>query len=151
MSTIGIQFKILFFFSDPPKFVRIDLSDQNTIIAKSGNPTTYTFNETVNVTMTLNIESNPDAQLHLNSSLLKIDRLNYTKKAQNYTSKLPSLKCENSGIFQIQASNGILNGETRTINLTIYCKYSNLISCSLLPRNRNAHTYCLGNRAICLV
>ncbi|CAG2200303.1 unnamed protein product [Mytilus edulis] len=73
--------------------------------------------------MTLRIESNPDSQLILRSSFLKTYQLNYSKSATDCKSKLPSLKCEDSGIYQIQASNGIPYGDNITVNFKIYLSF----------------------------
>lgn len=108
------------FLSDSPEIVTIWLRDKDGI-AGHENPKTYNFNEDVNIRTTLRINSNPESKLLLRSSL-KIYQLNHTKVATDYKSKLPSLKCEDSGNFEIQARNGIPYGDNRTVNFIISCK-----------------------------
>lgn len=111
------------FVSDSSKIIGMWLRNNDKTSAVA-NGTTYNFSEEKNITMTLRIESNPDSQLILRSSFLKTYQLNYSKSATDCKSKLPSLKCEDSGIYQIQASNGIPYGDNITVNFKIYCKYS---------------------------
>ncbi|CAC5416360.1 unnamed protein product [Mytilus coruscus] len=85
-------------------------------------PTTFNFNEEVNVKMTLRAESNPDPQIMLKSSLLKLQQINKGNGYIDYIYNLPSLKCEDSGNFSILASNGIPYADTRTVNFKICCK-----------------------------
>ncbi|CAC5416363.1 unnamed protein product [Mytilus coruscus] len=85
-------------------------------------PTTFNFNEEVNMKMTLRVESNPDPQIMFKFSLLKIQQINKGNGYIDFISNLPSLKCEDSGNFSIQASNRIPYAETRTVNFKIYCK-----------------------------
>ncbi|XP_063442514.1 uncharacterized protein LOC134722818 [Mytilus trossulus] len=89
------------------------------------NPPTFNFNEEVKVEMKLRVESNPDPQIMFNSTLLKIQPIHKGKQYIDYISNIPSLKCEESGNFSIQASNGIPYADTRTVNLNIYCKPRN--------------------------
>ncbi|CAG2227480.1 unnamed protein product [Mytilus edulis] len=71
------------------------------------NPSTHSFNENVRPQIKLRIESNPDPRLELTSTFLKVLLLNYTKDSRGYlATQLPSLKCEESGMFTIQARNG---------------------------------------------
>lgn len=84
--------------------------------------TTFDFNEEANVKMTLRLESNPYPQILFKSSLLKIQQQYNGNGYIDYTSNLPSLKCEDSGNFSIQASNGIPYAFTRTVNFKISCK-----------------------------
>ncbi|XP_071173898.1 protein turtle homolog B-like [Mytilus edulis] len=87
------------------------------------NPSTHSFNENVRPQIKLRIESNPDPRLELTSTFLKVLLLNYTKDSRGYlATQLPSLKCEESGMFTIQARNGIAYGDNKTVNLTILCK-----------------------------
>lgn len=113
---------IFLFVSDSPEIVAIRLIDKFGI-AGHGNLTTYNFNEDVNIMTTLRINSNPESKLFLRS-YLKIYQLNHTKVATDYKSKLISLKCEDSGNFEIQARNGIPYGDNKTVNFIISCKYS---------------------------
>ncbi|VDI29986.1 Hypothetical predicted protein [Mytilus galloprovincialis] len=87
----------------------------------------YSFNEVVNLKIKLSIESNPDPQLVLSTSLITFPPLRYTKKGIDFLSELPSLRCEDSGNYTIQAFNGINYGDTRSVNLMIYCKPRNVI------------------------
>ncbi|XP_052062349.1 uncharacterized protein LOC127702263 isoform X3 [Mytilus californianus] len=93
-------------------------------------PTTFDFNEEVNVKMTLRMESNPGPQIMFKSSLLKIQRINKGNGFIDYISNLPSLRCEDSGNFSIRASNGIPFADTRTVNLKICCKPRNATTTS---------------------
>ncbi|XP_071174124.1 nephrin-like isoform X2 [Mytilus edulis] len=97
-------------------------------------PATFIFNEEENVKMTLRVESNPDSQITFKSSLLNIQHINKYNRYTYYTSNLPSLKCEDSGNFSIQAINGIPYADTRTVNLKIWCK----------PRNATAESGTIG-------
>ncbi|XP_052062348.1 uncharacterized protein LOC127702263 isoform X2 [Mytilus californianus] len=99
-------------------------------------PTTFDFNEEVNVKMTLRMESNPGPQIMFKSSLLKIQRINKGNGFIDYISNLPSLRCEDSGNFSIRASNGIPFADTRTVNLKICCK----------PRNATAKSRQIGTK-----
>lgn len=74
--------------------------------------------------MTLRVESNPDPQIMFKSSLLKMQPQYKDNGYIDYISKLPPLKCEDSGNFSIQASNGIPYADTRMVTLKIHCKYS---------------------------
>ncbi|CAG2188215.1 unnamed protein product [Mytilus edulis] len=107
-----------------PKIREFWLSDKSETYVS--NPTTYSLNEDVLPKMTLRIESNPDPQLVLSSSLVSFPPLKYTKSDTNFSSKLPSLTCEDSGNFTIQAVNGIKYGDNRTINFVIRCKPRNV-------------------------
>ncbi|VDI77324.1 acylglycerol kinase [Mytilus galloprovincialis] len=104
-----------------PKIESLWLSDKNETYG-SGRHTIYSFNEGNHLTITLRIKSNPDPQIVINSSLMKFPKLHYTKRSDDFTTKLPSLKCENSGNFTIHASNGIAYGDKKTVNLEIKCK-----------------------------
>ncbi|XP_076111835.1 nephrin-like [Mytilus galloprovincialis] len=104
-----------------PKIESLWLSDKNETYG-SGRHTKYSFNEGNHLTITLRIKSNPDPQIVINSSLMKFPTLLYTKWSDDFTTKLPSLKCENSGNFTIHASNGIAYGDRKTVNLEIKCK-----------------------------
>ncbi|CAC5401518.1 unnamed protein product [Mytilus coruscus] len=106
-----------------PKIIELSLRDKNETYEWS-NATIYSFIEDVNLKIKLSIESNPDPQLVLSSSLMKFPPLRYTKRGIEFLSELPSLTCEDSGNFTIQAFNGIKYGDTRTVNLMIYCKYN---------------------------
>ncbi|CAC5392017.1 unnamed protein product [Mytilus coruscus] len=86
------------------------------------NATAYSYNEGMNPKITLRIESNPDPQLELNSSLLIVSPLSSTKQTNEFSTQLPSLKCEDSGNFTIHARNGIAYGDNRTVKLVICCK-----------------------------
>ncbi|CAC5402594.1 unnamed protein product [Mytilus coruscus] len=107
-----------------PKITDIWFSSNN---QRNGvrSPTTFNFNEEVNVKMTLRVESNPDPQIMFKSSLLKMQPINKGNGYIEYISNLPSLKCEDSGNFTILASNGIPYADTRTVNLKICCKPRN--------------------------
>ncbi|CAC5374222.1 unnamed protein product [Mytilus coruscus] len=118
-----------------PKIKSIWFSNKSEIY-RSGTSNTYYFNEDVYSKMTLRIESNPDPRIMFNSSLLEIHRSETGNGYTDYISKLPSLKCENSGNFTIRAVNGIGNGDTRTVNLQIYCK----------PRNATAKSRQIGTK-----
>ncbi|CAC5374228.1 unnamed protein product [Mytilus coruscus] len=107
-----------------PKIRALWLSDKNETYVR--NPTTYSLNEDVSLKMTLRIESYPDPQLVLSSSLVKFPPLKYTKSDTNFSSKLPTLTCEDSGNFTIRAMNGIKYGDNRTVNLIISCKPKNV-------------------------
>lgn len=108
------------FFSDSPKIKGLWLN--GTYV--SAYPTfSYSFSEVNNLTLSLRIDSNPDPpHIVIHSSLLKFPSLLYTKQNDDFSIKLPSLKCENSGNYTIQASNGIAYGANRTVNLEINCK-----------------------------
>ncbi|XP_052059593.1 uncharacterized protein LOC127700214 isoform X1 [Mytilus californianus] len=110
-----------------PKIIELWLSDNNETYEWS-NATIYSFSEDVNLKIRLRIESNPDPQLVLSSSLMKFPPLRYTKRGIEFLSELPSLTCEDSGNYTIQAFNGIKYGNTRTVNLMIYCKPRNVIA-----------------------
>ncbi|XP_052059599.1 uncharacterized protein LOC127700216 [Mytilus californianus] len=110
-----------------PKIIELWLSDKNEPYEWS-NGTIHSVSEDVNLKITLSIESNPDPQIVLSSSLMKFPPLRYTKRGIEFLSELPSLKCEDSGNFTIQAINGIKYGDTRTVNLMIYCKPRNVIA-----------------------
>lgn len=113
------------FISDSPKITSFWIDRHHV------NPSTHSFNENVRPQITLRIESNPDPRLELTSTFLKVSLLNYTKDSHGYfTTRLPSLKCEESGIFTIQARNGIAYGDNKTVNLTILCKcyFNNFMS-----------------------
>ncbi|XP_052062961.1 neural cell adhesion molecule 1-like isoform X2 [Mytilus californianus] len=97
-------------------------------------PTTFNFNEKVNVKTTLRVESNPDPQIMFKSSLLKIQQINKGNGYIDFTSNLPSLKCEDSGNFSIQASNRIPYADTRMVNFKISCK----------PRNATPESRTIG-------
>ncbi|CAG2200304.1 unnamed protein product [Mytilus edulis] len=119
-----------------PKITEIWLSSNNESSGLS-TPTTYNFNEEVIVKMTLRIESNPDPQILFNSSLLKFKIINIKINGYiDYISNLPSLKCEDSGNYQILARNGIPYADTRTVSLKIYCK----------PRNATAKSGTIGTK-----
>ncbi|XP_063441916.1 neural cell adhesion molecule 1-like [Mytilus trossulus] len=91
-------------------------------------PAAFFLNEEEHVKMALRVESNPDPQIMFKSALLKI-KLQYKGNGYiDYTSNLPSLKCEDSGNFPIQASNGIPYADTRTVNFKICCKPRNATS-----------------------
>ncbi|XP_063442623.1 uncharacterized protein LOC134722920 [Mytilus trossulus] len=90
------------------------------------NATIYSFSEDVNLKIRLSIDSNPDPQLALRTSLKTFPPLRYTKSGLEFLSELPALQCEDSGNYTIQASNGIKYGDTRTVNLIIYCKPRNV-------------------------
>ncbi|CAC5374230.1 unnamed protein product [Mytilus coruscus] len=107
-----------------PKIRALWLSDKNETYVS--NPSTYSLNEDVLPKMILRIESNPDPQLVLSSSLVSFPPLKYTKSDTNFSSKLPSLTCKDSGNFTIRAVNGIKYGDTRTVNLIISCKPRNV-------------------------
>ncbi|CAC5421305.1 unnamed protein product [Mytilus coruscus] len=107
-----------------PKITALWLSDKNETDVI--NSTSYSLNEDVLLKITLRIESNPDPQLVLSSSLVSFPPLKYTKSDTNFSSKLPSLTCEDSRSFTIQAVNGIKYGDTRTVNLIIGCKPRNV-------------------------
>ncbi|XP_071173537.1 cell adhesion molecule CEACAM1-like isoform X2 [Mytilus edulis] len=92
------------------------------------NATVYSFSEDVNLKMKLSIESNPDPQLVLRTSLITFPPLRYKKRGIAFLSELPSLTCIDSGNYTIQAFNGIKYGDARTVNLMIYCKPRNVIS-----------------------
>ncbi|XP_052062856.1 nephrin-like [Mytilus californianus] len=104
-----------------PKIRTLWLSDKNYTYG-SRSPTIYSFSEGNHLTITLRIESNPDPQIVIHSSLLKFPTLLYTKQSNDFSTKLPSLRCENTGNFTIHASNGIAYGDNRTVNLVIRCK-----------------------------
>ncbi|CAC5390288.1 unnamed protein product [Mytilus coruscus] len=106
-----------------PKIKELWLSDKN-VTYGSTSPAIYSVSEGNHLTIKLRIKSNPDPQIVIHSSLLKFPTLLYTKLSDDFTTKLPSLKCENSGNFTIQASNGIAYGDNRTVNLEIKCKCS---------------------------
>ncbi|CAG2234908.1 unnamed protein product [Mytilus edulis] len=91
-------------------------------IGDDQNPTTHRYLEGTNPRITLRIDSNPDLRLTLNSSLFIVSPLEFTKQSKDFSTNLPSLKCENSGNFTIQARNGIAYGDNRTVNLIILCK-----------------------------
>ncbi|CAC5373118.1 unnamed protein product [Mytilus coruscus] len=110
-----------------PKIIELWLSDKNETYEWS-NATIYSFSEDVNLKIRLSIESNPDPQLVLSSSLMNFPPLRYTKRGIEFLSELPSLTCEDSGNYTIQAFNGIKYGDTRTVNLIIYCKPRNVIA-----------------------
>ncbi|CAC5424009.1 unnamed protein product [Mytilus coruscus] len=116
-----------------PKIAAFWLTDNDEPYG-STNPKNYSFKEDVNLKVKLRIESNPNPQLGLNSSLLKFSPLNYTKKDKYYTSYLPILKCEVSGKYTIQAFNGIEYGDTKTVNFIICCK----------PRNASVESRTIG-------
>ncbi|VDI38057.1 Hypothetical predicted protein, partial [Mytilus galloprovincialis] len=119
-----------------PKITEIWLSSNNESSGLS-TPITYNFNEEVIVKMTLRIESNPDPQILFNSSLLKFKIINIKINGYiDYISNLPSLKCEDSGNYQILARNGIPYADTRTVSLKIYCK----------PRNATAESGTIGTK-----
>ncbi|CAG2227485.1 unnamed protein product [Mytilus edulis] len=119
-----------------PKITEIWLSSNNESYGLS-TPTTYNFNEEVIVKMTLRMESNPDPQILFNSSLLKFKIINIKINGYiDYISNLPSLKCEDSGNYQILARNGIPYADTRTVSLKIYCK----------PRNATAKSGTIGTK-----
>ncbi|XP_071173896.1 neural cell adhesion molecule 2-like [Mytilus edulis] len=117
-----------------PKITEIWLSSYNESYGLS-TPTTFKFNEEVNVKITLRMESNPDPQILFNSSLLNIKIINTKINGYiDYISNLPSLKCEDSGNYPILARNGIPYADTRTVNLKICCK----------PRNATAESGTIG-------
>ncbi|CAC5421651.1 unnamed protein product [Mytilus coruscus] len=118
-----------------PKIKSIWFSNKSEIY-RSGTSNTNYFNEDVYSKMTLRIESNPDPRIMFNSSLLTIHRSDKGNGYTDYISKLPSLKCEDSGNVTIRAVNGIGNGDTRTVNLQIYCK----------PRNATAKSRQIGTK-----
>lgn len=76
----------------------------------------------MNQKIKLRIESNPDPQLEFNSSLLIVSSLRSTNKKNEFSTQLPSLKCEDSGNFTLHARNGIGYGDNRTVKLVIFCK-----------------------------
>ncbi|CAG2234987.1 unnamed protein product [Mytilus edulis] len=86
----------------------------------------YSVSEDANLKIKLSIESNPDPQLVLSTPLRTFPPLRYTKKGIEFLSELPALRCEDSGNYTIQAFNGIKNGDSRTVNLIIYCKPRNV-------------------------
>ncbi|CAC5400026.1 unnamed protein product [Mytilus coruscus] len=86
------------------------------------NPIAYRYSEGMNPKFTLRIESNPDPRLELKFSLLIVSPLSSTKKTNEFSTQLPSLKCDDSGNFTIHARNGIAYGDNRTVNLIIWCK-----------------------------
>ncbi|CAC5402593.1 unnamed protein product [Mytilus coruscus] len=116
-----------------PKITNIWFSSNNQRYG-GRTPTTFNFNEKVNVKMTLRVESNPDPQIMLKSSLLKIQQINKGNGYIDFISNLPSLKCEDSGNFSIQASNRIPYADTRTVNFKISCK----------PRNATSESRTIG-------
>ncbi|XP_076105775.1 protein turtle homolog B-like [Mytilus galloprovincialis] len=105
-----------------PKIKEIWFDDTSQLYRLSS-PNTFNFSEDVNLQITLRIESNPtNPKIMFNSSSLEIQ---YSIKGNgyiDYQSTLPSLNCEDSGEFTIRAINGISNGDTRKVNLTILCK-----------------------------
>ncbi|CAG2190526.1 unnamed protein product [Mytilus edulis] len=110
-----------------PKYssqIRRTVAVDNIKINEWSNAKIYSFNEVVNLKIKLSIESNPDPQLVLSTPLRTFPPLRYTKKGIEFLSELPALRCEDSGNYTIQAFNGIKNGDSRTVNLIIYCKYS---------------------------
>lgn len=127
------------FVSDSPKIRELWLSDKSENYVS--NPTTYSLNEDFLPKMTLRIESNPDPQLVLSSSLMSFPPLKYTKSNTNFSSKLPSLTCEDSGNFTIQAVNGIKYGDNRTINFVIRCKFKIQLSTIVQFRKKGTELY----------
>lgn len=120
---IKYLWRITCFVSDSSQIRELWLSDKIENIEWS-NAKIYSFNEVVNLKIKLSIESNPDPQLVLSTSLITFPPLRYTKKGIEFLSELPSLRCEDSGNYTIQAFNGINYGDTRSVNLMIYCKYN---------------------------
>ncbi|CAC5374234.1 unnamed protein product [Mytilus coruscus] len=118
-----------------PTIRTIWLSDKQKPTEQS-NVTAYTLNEDEHLKLRMHIESNPYSQLALNSPLLRSLSLNHSRHNTTYEAELPLLKCEHSGYYTVNATNGIKNGDNRMLNLSIHCK----------PRNATTKSRKIGTK-----
>ena len=124
-----IKLKYGIIFSDSPEIKETCLFDDQSQCNRLNTTNNFNFSEDVNVSLLLRIDSNPDPKVMLNSSFLAIQNSTKGNGYIEYIYILPHLKCEDSGEFTIRAINGIANGDTKKVNLTILCKYSYMSLC----------------------
>ncbi|XP_076105772.1 nephrin-like [Mytilus galloprovincialis] len=116
--TVNVQYS--------PEIKETCLFDDQSQCNRLNTTNNFNFSEDVNVSLLLRIDSNPDPKVMLNSSFLAIQNSTKGNGYIEYIYILPHLKCEDSGEFTIRAINGIANGDTKKVNLTILCKPRNV-------------------------